>query len=158
MKQEFNPELDLKLERIVDVSPEQLWKAWTTPSILKETFCPKPWRVVECEVELRPGGRFFALMRGPNGESGPMEGCYLELVENRRIVFTDALHAGFRPSGKPFMTGFVDFEPHARGTRYVAVAKHATVEDRRRHEQMGFEQGWSIVLDQMIEYLKTSAR
>ncbi len=53
-----NPELDLMLERVVDVSPELMWATWTTPELLKPWFCPLPWKTVECEIDLRPGGIF----------------------------------------------------------------------------------------------------
>ena len=38
------------LERVVDVSPELVFKAWTTPKHLMPWFCPKPYRTVECEI------------------------------------------------------------------------------------------------------------
>ncbi len=44
----FNPELDLKLERVIDLPVEIIWKAWTNPEIIKKWFCPRPWTVIEC--------------------------------------------------------------------------------------------------------------
>ncbi len=150
-----NPELDLVLERVVDLPPQVLWRMWTDPKILVQGFCPKPWQTTHCEIDPRPGGKFNTTMRSPEGQEFPNQGCYLEVVEHRRIVFTDALTEGFRPAAKSFMTALITFEPQGTGhTKYTAVAIHNNAEDRKKHEEMGFVQGWSIVLDQFIEILK----
>ena len=60
-------ERDLVLDRVIDVSPELVFKAWTTPKHLMPWFCPKPYRTVECEIDLRPGGTFFVQMVDPDG-------------------------------------------------------------------------------------------
>jgi uncharacterized protein YndB with AHSA1/START domain len=146
----FNPELDLVIERVIDVAPELIWKAWTQPEHIKKWFCPKPWYVAECEVELKSGGRSFFLMRGPNGEEAPSHGTYLEAIENRRLVFTDALGDGFRPSVNPMFTGMILIEPVEGGTKYTAMARHGTLEAAKKHEEMGFYVGWGIALDQLV--------
>ena len=52
---QLDPKTDLVLERVVDVAPELVWKAWTTPEYLKQWFTPAPWKTVGCEIDLRPG-------------------------------------------------------------------------------------------------------
>ncbi|MBC7842938.1 MAG: SRPBCC family protein [Gemmatimonadaceae bacterium] len=158
----FNPDLDLELVRVVDVSPELVWKAYTTPALLKQWFCPKPWGVSECEIELRPGGRFFTVMQSPEGESFPNEGCYLEIVPGRRLVWTDALHAGFRPvdpaqtgAAGLFLTAIVTIEPEGSGTKYTAHVMHTDPASRQKHADMGFEAGWGAAFDQLVELMKT---
>src|SRR5262249_22802221 len=93
----IDPKLDLVLERFVEVSPELVWMAWTQPEHLKKWFTPAPWTTVDCEIDLRPGGVFRTVMRSPEGKDFPNAGCYLEIVPNRKLVWTDALGAGFRP-------------------------------------------------------------
>lgn len=152
---EINPELDLILERVVPVKPAQVWKAWTTPEHLMKWFTPVPWETVACEIDLRPGGLFSTTMKSPEGQVMPASaGCYLEVVENERLVFTDALGPGYRPNAEAFMTAFVLMEPEGEGTRYVAIAKHADAETRKKHEEMGFESGWGTVLDQLVAYVQ----
>lgn len=147
----IDPERDLLLERVVPVRPEQVWKAWTEPEHLMRWFCPAPWTTIACEIDLRPGGVFRTTMRSPAGEvMPPNEGCYLEVVPHRRLVWTDALHAGYRPSGEAFMTGMLLLEPEGSGTRYTAIALHASPEVRTRHEEMGFHEGWGKALDQLV--------
>lgn len=156
-----NPELDLVLERILDVSPEQVWKAWTTPEQLVKWFTPAPWKTVECEIDLRPGGAFCTVMQSPEGESFPVAGCYLELIENRKLVWTNAVAPGFRPSkaadlaaGDLMLTGVILMEPQGAGTKYTAIAMHADAATCQRHESMGFHQGWGAALDQLVAMVK----
>src|SRR5262249_31712101 len=88
---DFDPDRDLVLERVVDVPPQLVWKAWTQPEHLVKWFAPKPWTTVDCEIDLRPGGIFRTVMRSPEGVDHPGTGCYLEVTPNERLVWTDAL-------------------------------------------------------------------
>jgi uncharacterized protein YndB with AHSA1/START domain len=150
----FNPEIDLKLERTLDVPVELVYELWTTPAHLKEFFCPRPWYVSEAELDVRPGGIFRTVMNGPNGERFDNVGCYLDVVPNRRLVWTDALTAGWRPAEKPFMTAALLLEPAGAGTSYVAYAFHRNVDARKQHEAMGFHEGWGTVADQLAAYAR----
>jgi uncharacterized protein YndB with AHSA1/START domain len=149
-----DPKLDLVLERVVDVPRELVWKAWTTPEHLRHWFCPRPWTTTECEIDLRPGGMFRSVMRSPEGQEFPNVGCYLEVVPNERLIWTDALLPGYRPAPEPFMTAVLTLEPSGKGTRYVATAIHRDEAGRKKHEEMGFQEGWGTVVDQLVEYIK----
>ena len=156
-----NPECDLVLERVVDVSPDLVWDAYTRPELLKQWFCPRPWTVTACEIDLRPGGRFSATMQSPEGESFPNEACYLEVIPKRRLVWTDALHPDFRPASAAvtgadglLFTAVITLEPEGKGTRYIAHAMHANAAARQKHDEMGFNGGWSTALDQLVELMK----
>lgn len=152
---EINPELDLVLERVVDVSPALVWKAWTEPEHLKRWFTPAPWTTVDCKIDLRPGGIFSTTMRSPEGVVQPATaGCFLEIIEHRRLVWTDALGPGYRPAPEPFMTALILLAPEGAGTRYTAIAKHTDPSKRRQHEAMGFHSGWSTALDQLVAIMK----
>lgn len=146
----YDPERDLVLERVVDVPPQLVWKAWTEPEHVKEWFAPAPWSVSACEIDLRPGGAFMTVMRSPEGEEFPNTGCYLEIVENERLVFTDALEPGYRPAAEPFFTAVISLKPEGTGTRYVARALHGDPKSREKHEEMGFHEGWATALDQLV--------
>jgi uncharacterized protein YndB with AHSA1/START domain len=159
----IDPKLDLVLERSVDVSPELVWMAWTQPEHVKKWFTPKPWSTVECEIDLRPGGLFRTVMRSPEGQDHPNVGCFLEVVPNRKLVWTDALEAGFRPSRQAAhlgfrFTGVILIEPHGQGTKYTAIAMHAEEEHRNKHDSMGFQDGWGTALDQLVAHVKTVGR
>jgi uncharacterized protein YndB with AHSA1/START domain len=150
-----DPKLDLVLERVIDVPANLVWEAWTKPEHLSKWFTPAPWTVSDCEIDLRPGGIFRTVMRSPDGKDYPNVGCYLEVVTNERLVWTDALHAGYRPAAKPFMTAILTLKPEGSGTRYTAVALHHDESERKRHEEMGFHAGWAKALDQLVAHAKT---
>lgn len=151
----MNPKLDLVLERNLDVPAELVWMAWTRPEHLKKWYCPRPWMVTDCEIDLRPGGVFRTTMRGPEGDEATYTGCYLEVVENRRLVWTLALEPGFRPStytsDVPVFTAVITMEPHGSGTKFRAVAMHRDEEGRNTHDRMGFQEGWGTAIDQLVE-------
>lgn len=150
----FNPQLDLELKREVAVPPGLVWRAWTEPELLMKWFTPAPWRTTACEIDLRPGGKFRTVMEGPNGETNDSTGCFLAVEPERRLVFTDALGPGFRPTGGGFMTATVTIEPAAGGTLYTAVALHKDEAAKKQHEEMGFHHGWSAALDQLVALVK----
>ena len=163
---DLNPELDLHLERIIDVPRELVWQAWTTPELLMPWFCPLPWKTVVCEIDLRAGGRFYTVMQSPDGNMFPNNGCYLEVIPNEKLVWTNALEPGFRPSKLPevspehecaelLMTATIQLEPHINGTKYSALVQHADSASRIRHENMGFNKGWNAVLDQLVTMIKS---
>jgi len=120
-------------------------------------WCPRPWRVEIVEQQWRAGGRSAMVMHGPNGETMPQEGVFLEVTPGVRFVFTDAFASGWRPQG-PFIVGIVELAAEDGGTRYTATARHWTAEACEQHRAMGFEQGWRTVADQLAELAEADAR
>lgn len=148
---------ELILTRLIDAPPGKVYSAWTEPALLKQWFCPKPWTVASAELDVRPGGASAIVMRSPEGQEFPSTGVYLEVVENQRLVFTDAYTRAWEPSAKPFMTGIITFENEGGQTRYTARVLHWSAADRKTHEEMGFHEGWGKATDQLAE-LATSLR
>ena len=158
--QKPNPKLDLVLERVVDVPRDLVWEAWTQPEHVKAWFTPRPWRTLDCEIDLQPGGIFRTVMQGPDGGAEVNNvACYLEVVPSERLVWTDALLPGWRPAdGARFgMTAVIAMESLGRQTRYTATALHRDEASRKRHEDMGFLNGWGTALDQLVEHIKARA-
>jgi uncharacterized protein YndB with AHSA1/START domain len=159
-----DPRLDLTFERIVEVSPEQVWAAWTIPEHLKQWFTPAPWKTVECEIDLRPGGLFRTVMHSPEGQAFPNMGCYLEIIPNEKLVWTNTLAAGFRPATSAsaeiaacvpfFFTAIISLAQLEQGTRYTALVMHSDAAGRNAHADMGFHEGWGVALDQLVAHAK----
>jgi uncharacterized protein YndB with AHSA1/START domain len=155
-------EYDLTVERTLDATPAQLFAAWGDPELIKQWWCPRPFETTECDIDLRPGGRFHTRMKGPDFDfSG--ESCILEVVPDRRIVWSSAMLPGFVPrefagdgcDGFPF-TAVHSFEEAGDGkTRYTATVIHKNAADRDAHAAMGLDSGWATCAEQMAEVART---
>lgn len=146
---------ELSLVRILDATPDKVFRAWTEPELLKRWFTPPPWTVASAELDVRPGGANLIVMRSPEGEEFPNRGVYLEVVKNERLVMTDAYTRAWQPSSKPFMTAVITFENEAGKTRYTARVLHWSAEDRKAHEDMGFHEGWGKATDQLAALVES---
>jgi len=141
---------ELTVPRTIDAAPTEVWDVMANR--IEEWWCPKPWRAEFDALERRPGGSSNCTMYGPDGEVHPHPGMVLAWDEGRRFAFTDAIVGDLEPAG-PFMVGIWQIEPEQRdgfsGTRYTARARHWREEDARRHEEMGFAEGWGACADQL---------
>ncbi|XXX77543.1 SRPBCC family protein [Sorangium sp. So ce134] len=147
---------ELVLTRIIDAPREKVFKAWTDADLLKKWFAPLPFTTPVAELDVRPGGANLIVMRDPQGNEYPNRGVYLEVVENERLVFTDAYTKAWEPSEKPFMTVILTFEDHGGKTKYTARVRHWTVADREAHEKMGFHEGWGQCAAQLEATVKAN--
>ena len=144
------------LERSFACAPERLFDAWTQPEILSKWFAPHPWSVPEAQCDLRIGGASRLIMRGPDRVEFPNVGVYLEIEPGRRLVMTDAYVDAWTPVGAAVHDARAGF--HSRtdgGALYRARVLHWSVEDRERHEAMGFHQGWPICTEQLAALVET---
>jgi predicted 3-demethylubiquinone-9 3-methyltransferase (glyoxalase superfamily)/uncharacterized protein YndB with AHSA1/START domain len=142
--------LTLELAREIAAPRQALWRCWTDPELLKLWFCPKPWFVSEAEIDVRPGGRMNTVMNGPDGERFENVGMILEVIEGRRLTFTDAFSENYTPRDNAFMTGYVELtDIPGQGTRMVWGARHANEATRDQHLEMGFEEGWKAASAQL---------
>ncbi len=150
------PHHELSFTRILDAPVAQVWSAWTVPDKLMPWYCPRPWQVTECEIDLRPGGAFRTLMQGPEGERNDLMSCYLVVEPQRRLVWTNALQPGYAPAGKPWCTCVVEMQAIGPAqTQLTARVLHADSATCEEHARMGFPQGWHVALDQMMAMLQS---
>ena len=162
---QFNAKLDLSFTRLIHVPRHLVWRAWTEPALLKPWFCPLPWQTIDCEIDLRPGGIFRTTMQSPEGRSFPNLGCYLEVKPTEKLVWTNALLQGYRPSpiaatcgsdDANFMfTAMIELADEGPATRYTATAIHADEAGCKTHAAMGFEAGWGAALDQLVAMIQS---
>ena len=146
----MNDDKDLVCVRIIKASRSTVWEAWRNPEHFVKWWAPAPVVTTSNMHEFFAGGGFDTTMTLEDGtvmEGG--KGCFLEVVENERIVFTDALQGGWRPNEEAFFSAVITLEQHAEGTLYTATALHKNDEDRQSHADMGFLEGWGTAIDQL---------
>ncbi|SLN30994.1 hypothetical protein AQS8620_00987 [Aquimixticola soesokkakensis] len=154
----FENERDLGFSRVLNAPAAVLFSCWTTPEHLKAWFVPKPNRVTHCDLDPRAGGKCNTTF-DVGGTVMENNGVYLEVVQDKKIVFTDAYTEGWLPNPTPFMTAIVTFEDLGDGTtRYSATARHLTGEAKVQHRDMGFFDGWGAVADQLEDYAQSLSR
>lgn len=148
---------ELVIELILDAPKEKLFRCWTEAELLKQWFAPKPWTTPSVVTDVRAGGASVITMRSPEGQEFPNPGQWLEVIPNRKLVFSDAFTGDWVPKeGAPFFVGVLTFEDAGPGkTKYTARARHWTAEAKAQHEQMGFIPGWTQCAKQMEELAKT---
>ena len=137
---------ELSLTRLIDAPAAKVWDIMVNRT--DEWWCPRPWRAEMDFGARRPGAITKATMYGPAGEVNEHPGFILAWDEGIRFAFTDAIEGDLQPAG-PFMIGIFAIAPEGTGTCYTATARHWTSEAMAHHTQMGFEQGWGAVADQL---------
>lgn len=141
---------ELKISISIAAPPAKVWDVMTKRTA--EWWCPKPWTTEIVAQDWRTGGRCAMTMHGPEGESHPGDGIFLEVTPDVRFITTDAVMRGadgsLIPTG-PFMIGGWEIAPEGNGTCYTAWARHWTAEAMTQHKEMGFESGWGAVAEQL---------
>lgn len=148
---------ELTISRHIAAPPAVVWDAWSDPEKLARWWIPAP---IECRVDtldLRPGGGFVTRMREPGAADFQphVDGCFLEAIPDRKLVFTTVLTEGWQPV-EPWLalTAILTFEPKDGGTLYAARVLHKSPEDSAKHDEMGFYEGWGTAIGQLATLIE----
>jgi uncharacterized protein YndB with AHSA1/START domain len=84
-------EREIAMTRVFDAPRRLVFDALTRPELLKRWFGVfGGWSLVVCEIDLKVGGNFRFVWRGPDGRDIGMRGVYREIVPAERIVSTES--------------------------------------------------------------------
>ena len=78
----------LTLKRRMNAPPAKVYEAWTDAKKISHWFGPENAEVLLATTDVRVGGRFRIVFRGPDGEEHDVGGTYREVVPNEKLVFT----------------------------------------------------------------------
>lgn len=149
---------DLTVSRVIKAPRAAVWKAWEDAEHFVKWYAPAPVVTISNKHEFFAGGAFSTTMRLKDGtvmDGG--ERCFLEVIENERIVFTDAMQGGWRPNEEAFFKAIITLKEHTDGTLYTATAMHKNDDDCQKHAEMGFLDGWGTAIQQLEEVAKELA-
>ena len=83
-------EREVVMTRVFDAPRCLVFDALTKPELFKRWFGPRGWSLAVCEIDLKVGGAWRSVLRGPGGEEMGMRGVYQEIVTPERLVSTES--------------------------------------------------------------------
>ena len=148
--------------RLFDAPRERVWRAWTDPAMMCQWWGPQGFTCPEASMDLRAGGAYRLVMRGPDGTEFPVKGVFLEVIEGEKLVMTDVTddmpkawleQARALGSGDgtrlPESYWTVSFESRGRQTLLRITTHFASEADREAMVRMGMVDGWAESLDKL---------
>jgi uncharacterized protein YndB with AHSA1/START domain len=148
----FNADTDLMITRVIKAPRARVWEAWAKPALFEQWWIPAPMTLKVQEMNLCAGGSFVTEM-SENGQSfmPHLSACFLDVIDQERIVFSDTLLGGWRPSDRSFLsfTAIITFKEHPDGMEYTSFAMHKARAEKEKHEELGFYDGWGTVIGQL---------
>ena len=136
-------EREIEMSRSFNAPRRLVFDAWTKPELLARWLGPRDWTMPVCEIDLRPGGSYRYVLRGPDGSQMVMRGVYREVVPPKRLVTTESFEGfaevGWRPEDETVITA--TFAERDGKTTWTATALYPTREIR--DAALGLEQAWT---------------
>jgi uncharacterized protein YndB with AHSA1/START domain len=107
---------EIVMTRVFDAPRALVFDAYTNPEHLPHWFGPRGWTLPVCEIDLRPGGPWRFVLRGPDGTEMGMRGVYQEIAPPERLVSRKARPRAstVSPSTWKHRAGDVRGQPAAR--------------------------------------------
>jgi uncharacterized protein YndB with AHSA1/START domain len=141
------------ITREFDAPKELVFKAWTTPELVKRWWSAKRGEMTIAEIDLRVGGRWRYVMVADGGVEVAFHGEYREIVPNERIVSTEVYEG--MPDAEALDT--LTFTEADGRTLLTLLVQHTSKEFRDAHVDSGMEDGLQDALD-LLEEVAASLR
>lgn len=115
---------EIAMTRVFDAPRHLVYDAFTTPELVRRWLGVfGGWTMPVCEIDLRVGGTFRYVWRGPDDSTMGIQGVYREIVPAERIMnterFDDAWYEGEA-------VGVVDFVERAGRTTVTTTVCYAS--------------------------------
>jgi uncharacterized protein YndB with AHSA1/START domain len=142
---------EIVLTRLFDAPRRLVFEAMTKPEHVKRWWgcLDERYSVPVCEIDLRVGGKWRFVGKGPQGEAG-FHGVYREIVVPERVVFTE-IYDPF-PDAESVVTSVLTEE--AGKTRLTATCVYPSQEVRDMVLQSGMTRGAGISYDKLEELVQ----
>ena len=137
-------ETQILITREFNAPKHLIYKAWTTPELIKRWWGAKRGEVTVAEVDLRVGGRWRWVMVTEDGQEVGFFGEYQEIVPNERLVATEIYEPMAELGGA---VNTLTLEENDGRTTLRILVQHQTQEHRDGHINSGMEAGMQDALD-----------
>jgi uncharacterized protein YndB with AHSA1/START domain len=142
------------ITREFDAPRHLVYKAWTTPELVRRWWTANRGEMTVAEIDLRVGGAWRYVMVTPDGFEVAFHGEYREIVPNERIISTEVYEA--MPEGEALNT-LTFAENEAGGTTVTLLVEHESKEHRDAHVNSGMEDGLQDALDLLEQVARSLA-
>jgi uncharacterized protein YndB with AHSA1/START domain len=147
----------IRITREFDAPRHLVYKAWTTPELVKRWWNAKRGEVTVAEIDLRVGGKWRYAMVTPDGFEVAFHGEYREILPNERLVTTE-IYEGL-PEGvsedDAATLNTATFEEEDGRTRLTIVVQAKNKASRDAIVESGMEAGLQDALDLAEEVVRS---
>ncbi len=139
-------DLRLVVRRLIDATPERLFKAWTSPSELLSWWGPRAMRCTCAEIDLRVGGRYRICNSTADGKTVVITGRFELVRPPSKLVYDWSIESENIFSERVTVL----FKSHKAGTEVVVT--HERIATERLKE--GHARGWDGCLDGLVAHVE----
>jgi len=145
---------EILITRVFDAPADLIFKAWTTPGLVKRWwgFDTSEWLV--CDIDLREGGQWRYVIRDDEMEVG-FHGEYREIAGPHRLVSTEVYEGFPDPDGAALDTMTLDKVEGV--TTMMVLVQHSCQEHRDAHLASGMESGMQVSYDRLEHLVRQAA-
>jgi uncharacterized protein YndB with AHSA1/START domain len=134
---------EILITREFDAPRHLVYRAWTTPDLVKRWWSGQRGEVISAEIDLRVGGMWRWVMVAHGGFEVAFHGEYREIVPDERLVSTEVYEG--MPEGEALNT--LTFTEEDGRTTLTLLVEHSSREHRDAHVNSGMEAGMQESMD-----------
>jgi uncharacterized protein YndB with AHSA1/START domain len=139
--------------REFDAPKHLVYRAWTTPELIKRWWGAGRGEVTVAEIDLRVGGRWRYVSVTPSGMEVGFSGVYREVVENERLVATEV----YEPVPEHEAVNTLTLVETDGRTTLTVLVEHDSQQSRDAHLNAGMEAGLQDAL-RLLEQVAAELR
>ena len=146
---------EIAMTRVFDAPRRLVYDAYTKPELLKRWLgVHNGWVLAICEIDLKVGGTYRYVWRGPDGMEMGMRGVYQELIPSERVVATEKFD---QPWYEGEAVGTVTFDEQDGKTTLTMTVRYASKDVRDAVLASPMEQGVAAGFNKLAELLPSLA-
>jgi uncharacterized protein YndB with AHSA1/START domain len=150
----FPSDTEYLVTRVFDAPAELVFKAQTTPELVKRWWGYETSEWLVCDIDLRVGGQDRYLIKERDFEVG-FHGDYLEIAPPHRLVFTEMFEGvDPRPPREDYPVNVVTLDETDGVTTMTVHTTHKTREERDAVIATGMESGMQISYDRLEDLVR----
>lgn len=149
----FPSDREVTMTRHFNAPRQLVFEACSKPEHMKQWFGPRGWTLVVCEMDMRPGGKYRWVLRGPDGTEMGMGGVCHSVTPPETWTVTEVFDDW--PDHESIVTGVL--EEHDGVTTLRTTVRYPSADVRDAVIASGMADGAGSSYDRLEEYLQASA-